>query len=129
LAVRNYWGSSTGPKTTMNSSGQGDSITGSIIFKPFLTSPRDISNNPPVVRMVPFGFSWFGITTILRPPEFIAHSGEKVILRWKVSNSNTVVKQRILLSATTSDFDTASASPIVLADNLPPSTTSMEVTI
>jgi len=130
LAIRNYWGSSTGPKTTMNSSGQGDSITGSIIFKPFLTSPPDISNNPPVVRMVPFGFSWFGITTILRPPEFIAHAGEKVILRWKVSNSSTVVKQRVLLSSSTSVFDTPFAkSIVVLADNLSPSANTVEVTI
>ena len=33
------------------------------------------------------------------------------------------------LSRATSDFDTSFAKPIVLADNLPPSTTSLEVTI
>ncbi len=127
-AQLNYWGSPTGPKTPSNPGGQGDPITGSIIFKPFLTSPPDISNNPPVVRMVPFGFSWYGITTIIRPPEFMAHAGEKVILRWNVSNSSTVAKQRILFSPATSIFD-AFGSPIVLADNLPPSTSSLEVTI
>lgn len=128
-AQLNYWGSSTGPKTPLNPGGQGDPITGSITFKPFLTSPPDTANNPPVVGMVPFGFSWYGITTIIRPPEFMAHSGEKVILRWNVSNSNTVAKQRILLSPTTSDFDTVFANPIVLADNLSPSTATVEVTI
>ena len=40
-AVFNYWGSPTGPKTPMNPGGQGDPIFGSIIFKPFLTSPPD----------------------------------------------------------------------------------------
>jgi len=128
-AKRNYWGSPTGPETPSNPGGQGDPITGPIAFTPFLTAPPDIANNPPVVHMVPFGFSWYGITTIIRPPEFMAHSGEKVILRWSVSNSQTVTSQRILLSPTTSNFDTSSAHPIVLADNLPPSTTSMEVTI
>jgi hypothetical protein len=128
-AQLNYWGSATGPKTPSNPGGQGDPITGSITFKPFLTAPPDIANNPPVVRMVPFGFSWYGITTIIRPPEFMAHAGEKVILRWNVSNSQTVASQRILLSPATSDFDTSSANPIILADNLPPSTTSLEVTI
>ncbi len=130
LAQLNYWGSPTGPKTPANPGGQGDPITGSITFKPFLTSPPDISNNPPVVQMVPFGFSWYGITTIIRPPEFIAHTGEKVILRWNVSNSSTVVKQRVLLSTATSIFDTQlPKSVIVLADNLPPSANSVEVTI
>jgi hypothetical protein len=128
-AQLNYWGSPTGPKMPLNPGGQGDPVTGSIIFKPFLTSPPDISNNPPVVRMVPFGFSWYGITTIIRPPEFMAHAGEKVILRWNVSNSSTVAKQRILFSPATSIFDTAFGNPIVLADNLPPSATSLEVTI
>jgi hypothetical protein len=129
-AQLNYWGSPTGPKTPANPGGQGDPISGSVIFKPFLTSPPDISNNPPVVRMVPFGFSWYGITTIIRPPEFMAHAGEKVILRWNVSNSSTVVKQRVLLSTATSIFDTQlPKSVIVLADNLPPSANSVEVTI
>lgn len=128
-AELNYWGSPTGPKTPSNPGGQGDPISGDITFKPFLTAPPDMANNPPVVRMVPFGFSWYGLTTIIRPPEFMAHSGEKVILRWSVSNRQTVASQRILFSPTTSDFDTSFANPIVLADNLPPSTTSMEVTI
>jgi hypothetical protein len=125
----NYWGDPTGPKTPLNKGGKGDPITGLIKFKPFLTAPPDMTKNPPVVRMVPFGFSWYGITTIIRPPEFMAHSGEKVILRWKVPESQTVASQRILFSRATSDFDTSFAKPIVLADNLPPSTTSLEVTI
>lgn len=130
LAQFNYWGSSTGPRTPSNPGGQGDRITGSITFKPFLTAPPNIANNPPVVRMVPFGFSWYGITTIIRPPEFMAHAGEKVILRWNVSNSSTVTKQRIVFSPATSIFDTPFTHPIiVLADNLPPTATSAEVTI
>jgi hypothetical protein len=78
--------------------------------------------------MVPFGFSWYGITTILRPPEFVAETGEKVILRWNVTNSTTVASQRILLSPSGPNFDFA-ATPIVLADNLSPAATSQEVTI
>ena len=128
-AQLNYWGDPTGPRTPSNPGGQGDRITGPITYQPFLTAPPDIANNPPVVRMVPFGFSWYGITTIIRPPEFMAHAGEKVFLRWNVSKSTTVASQRILLSPATSNFDVLGAQPIVLANNLPPTATSLEVTI
>jgi len=128
-AVLNYWGSPTGPRTPSNPGGQGDRITGPITYKPFLTAPPTIENNPPVVTMVPFGFSWYGITTILRPPEFVAEAGEKLILRWNVTNSTTVATQRVLLSPSTSNFDFPPVNPIVLADNLSPTTNSVEVTI
>jgi hypothetical protein len=128
-AQLSYWGSPTGPTTPQNPGGQGDPITGPITFSPFLTAPPDIASNPPVVSMVPFGFSWSGITTILRPPEFVAETGEKLILRWNVTNSTTVASQRILLSPSTSNFDVFSPTPIVLADNLPPTATSSEVTV
>jgi hypothetical protein len=128
-AQLSFWGDPTGPMTPQNPGGQGDPITGPITFQPFLTAPPDIADNPPVVGMVPFGFSWFGITTILRPPEFVAETGEKLILRWNISNSVTVASQRILLSPTTSNFDVFSPNPIVLADNLPPTATSLEVTV
>ena len=128
-AQLSYWGSPTGPRTPSNPGGQGDRITGAISYQPFLTAPPDIANNPPVVRMVPFGFSWYGITTIIRPPEFMAHASEKVILRWNVTKSTTVASQRVLLSPATSNFDVLGAQPIVLADNLPPTATSLEVTI
>jgi hypothetical protein len=128
-AQLNYWGDPTGPMTPQNPGGQGDPITGPIIFQPFLTAPPAIANNPPVVGMVPFGFSWYGITTIIRPPEFVAETGEKLILRWNVSNSTTVASQRILLSLSTSNFDVFSPNVVVLADNLPPTATSWEVTV
>ena len=128
-AQLSYWGSPTGPTAPRNPGGQGDPIIGPITFQPFLTAPPSIANNPPVIGMVPFGFSWYGITTIIRPPEFVAETGEKLILRWNVSNSTTVASQRILLSPSTSNFDVFSPNPIVLADNLPPTATSLEVTV
>ena len=108
---------------------EGDPVAGAIAFKPFLKAAPNMANNPPVVRMIPFGFSWYGITTIIRPPEFMAHTGEKVVLRWIVSNSTTVARQRVLLSPATSNFDVFSAQPVVLADNIPPTVNSLEVTI
>ena len=128
-AQLSYWGSPTGPTTPQNPGGQGDPITGPITFQPFLTAPPDIANNPPVVSMVPFGFSWYGITTILRPPEFVAETGEKLILRWNATNSTTVTSQRILLSPSSPNFDVFSPNPIVLADDLPPTANSAEVTV
>jgi hypothetical protein len=128
-AERNYWGHPTGPRTPQNPGGQGDPITGPIDFQPFLTAPPAIANNPPVVDMVPFGFSWYGITTILRPPEFVAEAGEKLILRWNLSNSANIASQRVLLSPSGPIFDLPGENPIVLANNLPPNTTSFEATV
>jgi hypothetical protein len=128
-AQLSFWGDPTGPTTPQNPGGQGDPITGPITFQPFLTAPPDIANTPPVVGMVPFGFCWYGITTTLRPPEFVAETGEKLILRWSVSNSTTVASQRILLSPSSSNFDVFSPNPIVLADNIPSTARSLEVTV
>jgi hypothetical protein len=127
-AERNFWGDPTGPTTPQNPGGMGDPITGPIDFQPFLTAPPNIANNPPVVNMVPFGFSWYGITTIIRPPEFVAETGEKLILRWNVIDNPNVTTQRILLSPQSSNFD-VNANPIILADNLPPTANSLEVRV
>jgi hypothetical protein len=128
-AQNNYWGSPTGPTNPNNPGGQGDSITGSVTFKPFLTAPPDIAKNPPIVRIVPLGNSWYGIDTITRPPDFVAVPGEKLILRWTVSNSTTVASQRILLSPETAIFDSPTSPAMVLADNVPAGTRSLEITI
>jgi hypothetical protein len=128
-AQNNYWGSPTGPTNPRNPGGQGDSITGSVTFLPFLTAPPDIANNPPIVGIIPLGNSWYGIDTITRPPEFYVTPGEKLILQWTVSNSTTVASQRILLSPQAADFDNPTQPPIILADNLPASTRSLEITI
>jgi len=128
-ALNNYWGSPTGPTNPNNPGGQGDRITGFVTFKPFLTAPPVIANNPPIVRIVPLGNSWYGIDTITRPPDFVAMPGEKLILRWTVSNSTTVASQRILLSPETAIFDASTSPVIVLADNIPANVRSLEVTI
>lgn len=128
-AQNNYWGSPTGRTNPGNPGGQGDLITGSVTFIPFLTAPPDIANTPPIVSLVPLGPSWYGIDTITRPPDFVAQPGEKLILRWSVSNSTTVASQRILLSPEAANFDNPARPPIILADNLPASARSLEVTI
>jgi hypothetical protein len=128
-AELNYWGDPTGPTTPQNPGGMGDRIVGGVDFQPFLTAPPNIADNPPVVSMVPFGFSWYGITTIIRPPEFVAEAGEKLILRWKVTDNPNVSTQRILLSPESANFDFFNANPIVLADNLPANAISREVTV
>ena len=128
-AQNNYWGSPTGPTNPGNPGGEGDLIVGAVNFKPFLTEPPDIAKNPPVVRMIPLGNSWYGISTITRPPEFYVTPGEKLILRWAVSNSTTVTSQRILLSPEGADFDNPTRPPIILAGNVPASARSLEITI
>jgi hypothetical protein len=128
-AQNNYWGSPTGPTNPGNPGGKGDSIVGPVTFKPFLTSPPDIAKNPPVVRLTSLGNDWYGMDTITRPPDFVVSPGEKLILQWAVSNSTTVVSQRILLSPEGADYDSSLVQPIVLADNIPASATTMELTI
>ena len=128
-AQNNYWGSPTGPTNPGNPGGEGDLIVGAVNFKPFLTAPPDIAMNPPVVRMTPLGNSWYGISTITRPPDFYVTPGEKLILRWAVSDSNTVASQRILLSPEGADFDNPTRPPIILANNVPASARSLEITI
>jgi hypothetical protein len=128
-AKNNYWGSPTGPTNPGNPGGEGDLIVGPVNFTPFLTAPPDIANNPPVVRMTPLGNSWYGISTITRPPDFYVTPGEKLILRWTVSDSTTVAGQRILLSPQSADFDDSRFPPIILANNVPASARSLEVTI
>jgi len=128
-AQNNYWGSPTGPTNPGNPGGEGDLIVGAVNFKPFLTAPPDIAKNPPVVRMTPLGNSWYGISTITRPPDFYVTPGEKLILRWTVSNSTTVASQRILLSPEGADFDNPTRPPIILANNVPASARSLEITI
>jgi hypothetical protein len=127
-AQNNYWGSATGPTNPNNPGGQGDKIVGPVTFKPFLTAPPDITTNPPIVRIMPLGNSWYGIDTIARPPEFVAMPGEKLILQWTVSNSTMVASQRVLLSPEAAIFDSSTRQPIVLADNIPANTRSLEIT-
>src|SRR4029077_156317 len=55
--------------------------------------------------------------------------GEKLILRWAVSDSNTVASQRILLSPEGADFDNPTRPPIILATIVPASSLSLEITI
>lgn len=128
-AQNNYWGSPSGPTNPSNPGGKGDSIIGDVTFKPFLTSPPDITNNPPIVRLVSVGNEWFGMDSIVRPPDFVVEPGTKIILVWSVSNSSTVISQRILLSPEGANFSSGQVQPIVVADNIPASANTLEITI
>jgi hypothetical protein len=127
-AEHNYWGSPTGPQNPTNPGGQGDPVQGAVTFKPFETSPPNMQNNPPVVRMVPLGNSWYGIESIIRPPEYVVTPGERIILCWSVSNSTTVSRQRILLAPQSPDFE-GTPAPIILADNIPADVRTFEITM
>ena len=79
-AQNNYWGSPTGPTNPGNPGGEGDLIVGPVNFKPFLTAPPDIAKNPPVVRMIPLGNSWYGISTDYPPTGLLCHPRRKTDL-------------------------------------------------
>ena len=66
-----------GPTNPGNPGGEGDLIVGAVNFKPFLTAPPDIAKNPPVVRMIPLGNSWYGIRYHYPPTGLLCHPRRK----------------------------------------------------
>ncbi|HKQ52026.1 MAG TPA: Calx-beta domain-containing protein [Pyrinomonadaceae bacterium] len=121
-----WWGSPTGPRAPQNPNGTGDPIVGigadGVLFKPFLTSPPNQTNTPPVVRMVEPGLNWAGYSP---PHDYLVEPGTKYVIRWDVKDTDTVVKQRILFSPDGHYPDRF----VVVADNLPGDQRSYEWTL
>lgn len=106
--ANNWWGSPSGPTYELNPGGTGDAIDddangGSparVTFAPYVTERPDLSDPPPVVRLI----------TVIDSPE----PGDKIIVHWDARDNGTIVRQRVLFS----DFNNYAFE--VLADNLPP---------
>jgi Bacterial Ig domain len=80
-----WWGSSTGPNTSRNPGGTGDSLLSQTTpFTPFLTSAPSYVDTPPVVNLL--------------RPSFQMDPGAKVTLRWDASDDHGIVSQTILFS-------------------------------
>ncbi len=52
VADQNWWGAASGPKASSNPSGTGNGVSGSITFKPYLTSPAAICAGPVTSKVV-----------------------------------------------------------------------------
>jgi hypothetical protein len=94
-----WWNSPTGPTTPRNPGGQGDSIVGpgepGVQFVPFLTSPPDFNNTPPVVQMIGPGLTQLYDSPDLQIPDFLLDQGTKYIVRWTAQDDGAIASQRI----------------------------------
>ena len=124
-----WWNDPTGPTTPRNPGGQGDPIIGpgepNVQFQPFLTSPPDFNNTPPVVRMIGPGLTQLYDSPDLQIPDFLLDQGTKYIVRWTAQDDDTIATQRI-------DFSPDGHFPdrySTLVSNIPASARSWEITI
>jgi hypothetical protein len=80
-----WWGSPTGPTTSRNPSGKGDSLLSAVApFTPFLTSAPSYADTPPEVELM--------------RPSFQADAGSKVTLRWTSTDDHGIVSHKVLFS-------------------------------
>jgi hypothetical protein len=124
-----WWNDPSGPTTPRNPGGQGDSIVGAgepgVQFSPFLTSPPDFDNTPPVVRMIGPGLTQLYASPDLQIPDFLLDQGTKYILRWTAQDDDPIASQRI-------DFSPDGHFPdrfFTLESDIPASARTWEITI
>ena len=85
-AANIWWGSPTGPTTSRNPSGRGDSLLSQLTpFTPFLTAAPSYADTPPEVKLL--------------RPSFQMDPGSKVTLRWTSTDDVGIVSHTILFSA------------------------------
>jgi hypothetical protein len=124
-----WWNDPTGPTTPRNPGGQGDSIVGAgepnVQFDPFLTTPPDFDNTPPVTRMIGPGLTQLYASPDHQIPDFLLDQGTKYIVNWTAQDDDAIVSQRI-------DFSPDGHFPdrfSTLVSNIPASARSWEITI
>src|SRR5215211_147925 len=128
-ARNSWWNDPTGPTTPRNPGGQGDPIIGpgepNVQFEPFLTSPPDFNNTPPVTRMIGPGLTQLYASPDHQIPDFLLDQGTKYIVNWTAEDDDAIVSQRI-------DFSPDGHFPDrfnTLVSNIPASARSWEITI
>lgn len=79
----NWWGSASGPRAPSNPGGTGDPVENdsNVRYQPFLTSPPDVTNSVPLVK--------------LKPPYFNEKAGSRVLLSWDSEDENGIAEHRI----------------------------------
>jgi hypothetical protein len=124
-----WWNDPTGPTTPRNPGGQGDPIIGpgepNVQFQPFLTSPPDFNNTPPVTRMIGPGLTQLYASPDHQIPDFLLDQGTKYVVRWTAEDDDTIASQRI-------DFSPDGHFPdrfTTLVSDIPASARSWEITI
>jgi hypothetical protein len=121
-ARNTWWNHSTGPQAFTNPDGLGDSVSGGVIFQPYLTTPPDFTVNPPVVRLLNPGFHWGNNAGQI---EFVLNDAEKYIVQWDAIGDN-IDHFRIEYSP---NGHIPPSNFIIIADNIAPNLRSFEWTI
>jgi hypothetical protein len=112
----NWWNSPTGPTSPSNPGGTGDPVGAFVPFEPFLSSPPDFENAPPIVD--------------IERHSFFARPGTTMILSWKARDDDTIVSQRVLMSLDGDIVQDNLFEPVLtLADNLGPEVRAIEFTV
>ena len=97
-----WWNDPSGPRAPGNPGGQGDIIggigAGGVSYRPFLASPPDFANTPPVVRMLEPGLTQRYASPDHIVPDFLLDQGTSYILRWDVQSDDAIASQRIEFS-------------------------------
>src|SRR5215471_1071951 len=100
-AANIWWGSPTGPTTSRNPGGRGDSLLSQLTpFTPFLTAAPSYADTPPEVQLL--------------RPSFQMDPGSKVTLRWTSTDDLGIVSHTILFSPVgnvSSSFQTVATLP------------------
>jgi hypothetical protein len=109
-ATGNYWGSPTGPASTLNPGGTGDPANPYVSVVPFRATAPDFTDSAPTVRLL--------------PPSFHNEPGARVLLTWTASDDHGIVSQRIEWGG----HNECSALQVIAA-NIPATARSWEITI
>jgi len=109
-AADNWWNDPAGPIAFDNPKGQGEPVSPGVRTLPFLTTPPDFTDNPPVVH--------------LNRHDFLLEPGSKVILNWDSQDDSGVVAHRIEF-----DHPLGGTSTTVVADGLPGTQQAYEWTV
>jgi hypothetical protein len=100
-AANIWWGSPTGPTTSRNPGGRGDSLLSQLTpFTPFLTAAPSYTDTSPVVKLLRLSFQM--------------DPGSKVTLRWTSTDDVGIVSHTILFSPVgnvSSSFQTVATLP------------------
>ncbi len=106
-AINNWWGSASGPTTSTNPGGSGDVVADGIDVTPFLTTPPDFDDSPPVVTFF--------------EPAFLMEPGARQTLSWEAQDDIGIAGYQIWLSVAGNELRYFR----IIAD-LPPTQTSFE---
>ncbi len=109
-APNNWWNDPSGPTHSSNPGGTGEVVLGNAVVVPFRTSPPNMNDTPPRVR--------------LEEHSFLFEEGQKVVLHWTAADDDGLTGFRILYSPHSENPPLS-----LLLDGILPSARSAEIVV